>query len=37
VAAYWRPQVSPCSISVVRFWGDEAAELLHLNSTAHLV
>ena len=37
VAAYWRPQISPCSISVVRFWGDEAAELLHLNSTAHLV
>ena len=36
VAAYWRPQVSPCSISVVRFWGEDAAELLHLNSTAHL-
>lgn len=36
-ASYWRPQVSPCSISVVRFWGDEAAELLHLNTTSHLV
>lgn len=37
VAAYWRPQVSPCSISVVRFWGEDAAEVLHLNSTSHLV
>lgn len=36
VASYWRPQVSPCSISVVRFWGDEAAEVLHLNATSHL-
>ena len=34
--AYWRPQISPCSISIIRFWGDQAAELLALNSTSHL-
>jgi probable phosphoglycerate mutase len=33
---YWRPQISPCSISIIRFWGDQAAELLALNSTSHL-
>ena len=34
--AYWRPQVSPCSITIIRFWGDQASELITLNSTAHL-
>lgn len=36
VSAYWVPQVAPCSITAIRFWGDEAAELLCLNSTSHL-
>ncbi|MFM7014012.1 MAG: bifunctional RNase H/acid phosphatase [Actinomycetota bacterium] len=36
VAGYWRPNVAPASITVVRFWGHEAAELVCLNSTAHL-
>ena len=36
VAAYWRPQISPCSISIIRFWGDEAAEVIAVNATAHL-
>ena len=36
VAAYWRPQVAPCSITIIRFWGDEAAEVVTLNSTSHL-
>ncbi len=34
--AYWRPQISPCSITIIRFWGDQAAEIVALNSTSHL-
>jgi probable phosphoglycerate mutase len=37
IATYWRPQISPCSISVIRFWADEAAEIQVINSTAHLI
>ena len=36
ISAYWRPQISPCSISVIRFWGDESAEILAVNATSHL-
>jgi broad specificity phosphatase PhoE/ribonuclease HI len=36
VAGYWRPQISPCSISIIRFWGDEAAEVIAMNATSHL-
>jgi broad specificity phosphatase PhoE/ribonuclease HI len=36
VSAYWAPQISPCSISIMRFWGNQAAEVITLNSTAHL-
>ena len=36
VSAYWSPQISPCSISILRFWGNQAAEVITLNSTAHL-
>ena len=36
IAGYWRPQISPCSISIIRFWGDEAAEVIALNATSHL-
>lgn len=35
-SAYWRPQISPCSISIIRFWGRQAAEVICLNSTSHL-
>ena len=35
-AAYWRPQVAPCSISIIRVWGDETAEVVTANHTAHL-
>lgn len=35
-AAYWRPQIAPCSISIIRFWGDQAAELVTANSISHL-
>lgn len=37
IAGYWRPQVSPCSISVLRLWGGEAAEIVSFNATHHLV
>lgn len=36
IEAYWRPVIAPCSITILRFWGDEAAEVLAVNSTAHL-
>lgn len=37
IAGYWRPQISPCSISVLRLWGNEAAEIISVNATHHLV
>lgn len=36
VAGYWRPQISPCSITIIRFWGDQAAEVMTVNATTHL-
>ena len=35
-SAYWRPQVAPCSITIIRVWGSQAAEVLATNITAHL-
>ena len=35
-AAYWRPQVAPCSISIIRLWGESAAEVVAVNLTSHL-
>lgn len=35
-AGYWRPQISPCSITIIRFWGDQAAEVVTVNATSHL-
>jgi broad specificity phosphatase PhoE/ribonuclease HI len=35
-AVYWRPQIAPCSITIIRFWGDQAAEVVTLNATSHL-
>ncbi len=35
-SAYWRPQIAPCSLSIVRFWGEDYAELVVANSTSHL-
>ena len=34
--AYWRTSIAPCSISIIRFWGDEAAEITVINQTEHL-
>lgn len=36
IAAYWRPQIAPCSVSIIRVWGESAAEVVTVNSTAHL-
>jgi probable phosphoglycerate mutase len=36
ISGYWVPQIAPCSITIIRFWGDQAAELVCLNSTRHL-
>jgi probable phosphoglycerate mutase len=36
VAGYWRPQISPCSITIIRFWGEQAAEVVTMNATSHL-
>jgi probable phosphoglycerate mutase len=33
---YWRTSVAPCSMSIVRFWGNEAAEITVVNQTNHL-
>jgi probable phosphoglycerate mutase len=34
--AYWRISVAPCSMSIIRFWGNEAAEITVVNQTNHL-
>jgi ribonuclease H / adenosylcobalamin/alpha-ribazole phosphatase len=36
VAGFWRPTIAPASISIARFWGTEMAEVVCMNSTAHL-
>jgi len=33
--AYWRITVAPCSLSVLRFWGEEAAEVTCTNYLGH--
>ena len=36
MAGYWRVNLGPASISIARFWGREAAEVVCVNSTSHL-
>jgi broad specificity phosphatase PhoE/ribonuclease HI len=36
IAGYWRPQIAPCSVSIIRFWGEQAAEVIAVNATSHL-
>jgi probable phosphoglycerate mutase len=36
IAGFWRTNIGPASISIARYWGYEAAEIICLNSTAHL-
>lgn len=33
---YWRASVAPCSITILRFWGEEAAEITVVNHSTHL-
>ena len=35
-AGYWVPQVAPCSVTIIRQWGNTHAELVTTNFTAHL-
>ena len=34
--AYWRVNVAPCSITILRFWGNQAAEVACVNYSGHL-
>jgi len=34
--SYWRISVAPCSMTVLRFWGEEAAEVTCTNYVGHL-
>lgn len=36
VSGFWRPNIGPASISIARYFGHEAAEVICMNSTAHL-
>jgi probable phosphoglycerate mutase len=36
ITGFWRPNIGPASISIARYWGYEAAEVICVNSTAHL-
>jgi probable phosphoglycerate mutase len=36
VAGFWRPNIGPASISIARYFGNEAAEVVCMNSTSHL-
>jgi broad specificity phosphatase PhoE/ribonuclease HI len=36
VAGFWRPNVGPASISIARYFGTDSAEVICMNSTAHL-
>jgi probable phosphoglycerate mutase len=36
IPAYWRTQISPCSISAIRVWGEQEAEVQFVNYTQHL-
>ena len=36
IAGFWRINIGPASISIARYWGHEAAEVICSNSTAHL-
>jgi probable phosphoglycerate mutase len=36
ISAYWTTQVAPCSMTILRFWGEQAAEVVTVNETNHL-
>jgi probable phosphoglycerate mutase len=36
VSAYWATQIAPCSMTIIRLWGDQAVEVVTVNDTNHL-
>ncbi len=36
ISAYWATQIAPCSMTILRLWGDQAAEVVTVNDTNHL-
>lgn len=36
LSGYWKPQVAPCSVTIIRQWGENHSELVTANFTAHL-
>lgn len=36
IAGFWRPNLGPASISIARYFGHDGAEVICMNSTAHL-
>jgi probable phosphoglycerate mutase len=36
VSAYWATQIAPCSMTILRLWGDQAVEVVTVNDTNHL-
>jgi probable phosphoglycerate mutase len=36
VSAYWAAQIAPCSMTIIRMWGDQATEVVAVNDTNHL-
>ena len=36
ISAYWATQVAPCSMTILRLWGEQAVEVVTVNDTNHL-
>jgi probable phosphoglycerate mutase len=36
ISSYWATQVAPCSMTILRLWGDQAVEVVTVNDTNHL-
>jgi probable phosphoglycerate mutase len=36
ISAYWATQIAPCSMTILRLWGDQAVEVVTVNDTNHL-
>ncbi len=35
-SAYWSTQIAPCSMTILRLWGEQAVEVVTVNDTNHL-
>lgn len=36
ISAYWATQIAPCSMTILRLWGEQAVEVVTVNDTNHL-